>query len=370
VNCNPSNTYGDFSTTSKTIYRRSDDPTNQNMYKAPSDTGSAVASTVSLMLTRGSPKAYIVSPLKQGGGDTALDDHIIEYDGAIGKSRFKVGGTTGGGAPTAGGPLFVNGFGPMTAGAKGAAAGQGFSADDIAVADAHKFFPVDIASDAVLKYPAHSGVASGETTLATGAIVLLDGRRYKIKNRGTGAGLDGYSRVLFTENYAGGALQQICASCVAVTTAATTPVVSTYDASTEAATGGELINAALYDRLFLEDAIHQDYGTTVIAAATAASTISTAAKGATGRTFHIKDTADLATTAAAAASNRKALYKTTYGAGGAVGVTVVTVDSAAATYNYVSQCSNRGSCDASSGVCSCFKGYTDDACSTQNMLAL
>jgi hypothetical protein len=35
----------------------------------------------------------------------------------------------------------------------------------------------------------------------------------------------------------------------------------------------------------------------------------------------------------------------------------------------VSQCSNRGACDGSTGICACFKGYTNDNCDTQNMLA-
>ncbi|ETK89932.1 hypothetical protein L915_06198 [Phytophthora nicotianae] len=39
-------------------------------------------------------------------------------------------------------------------------------------------------------------------------------------------------------------------------------------------------------------------------------------------------------------------------------------------YNYVSQCSGRGICDTLIGVCDCFKGYTNDNCDTQNILAL
>ncbi|GMF13130.1 unnamed protein product [Phytophthora lilii] len=39
-------------------------------------------------------------------------------------------------------------------------------------------------------------------------------------------------------------------------------------------------------------------------------------------------------------------------------------------YNYVSPCSGRGLCGTETGVCACFKGYTNDNCDTQNILAL
>ena len=38
------------------------------------------------------------------------------------------------------------------------------------------------------------------------------------------------------------------------------------------------------------------------------------------------------------------------------------------TYQYVSECSNRGLCNEK-GVCECFDGYTGDDCSIQNILA-
>jgi hypothetical protein len=39
-------------------------------------------------------------------------------------------------------------------------------------------------------------------------------------------------------------------------------------------------------------------------------------------------------------------------------------------YNYVGECSNRGVCDSTSGICSCFPGYTGDNCGTVNALAM
>jgi len=40
------------------------------------------------------------------------------------------------------------------------------------------------------------------------------------------------------------------------------------------------------------------------------------------------------------------------------------------SYEYISQCSNRGTCDTASGLCQCFKGYTGDDCSVQSALAV
>ena len=41
-----------------------------------------------------------------------------------------------------------------------------------------------------------------------------------------------------------------------------------------------------------------------------------------------------------------------------------------AGYNYVGECSNRGICDRTNGLCTCFEGYTGDNCHVQNSLAI
>ena len=39
-------------------------------------------------------------------------------------------------------------------------------------------------------------------------------------------------------------------------------------------------------------------------------------------------------------------------------------------YEYVLQCSGRGLCDSSSGLCECFTGYTNDNCAQQSAIAV
>lgn len=38
------------------------------------------------------------------------------------------------------------------------------------------------------------------------------------------------------------------------------------------------------------------------------------------------------------------------------------------TYQYVAQCSNRGTCDTTTGTCECFEGYTGETCSSQSLV--
>ena len=74
--------------------------------------------------------------------------------------------------------------------------------------------------------------------------------------------------------------------------------------------------------------------------------------------------------ATAVTSATAALYKIVNG--NALGFTgsIVTEQANDATFQYVSQCSNRGACNHETGLCECYSGYTNDNCDTQNALAM
>lgn len=62
----------------------------------------------------------------------------------------------------------------------------------------------------------------------------------------------------------------------------------------------------------------------------------------------------------------------TFGEDGGTGKFLVYkfIPAKASTYNYVGECSNRGTCNRDTGVCECFPGYSSDNCHTQSSLAL
>jgi hypothetical protein len=363
--CFASTLYDEFAVAGTIVYRRSDDTTNQNLYMAPSDTGTTASSN--LMVNRGSHKAYLVTALQTSA---PADNKVTAYSSTIGSEKFTLSSATGT-APTVNDPVFVNGHGPMTIGTKGAAAGAGFGAADIKVTDAAPFFPGDFSG---ANFPIHVGITANganDGLIATGSVLLINGRRYRVRVRGSAAsgtvtaGHTGFAYVGLSETYAGGAVEKLCDSCVAYYNSA-----GSINLNGLVEADGRRITLAKYDRVMLENYVHEDYLSTVTTAVTDGTDIVTSTKGSRGLATAAGQSSSLSTTAAAAASNRKALYRTNVGAAGVAGVTVVTESATAATYQYVSQCSNRGQCDHETGLCVCFKGYTRHNCDTQNMLSM
>merc|ERR1711998_488306 len=154
--------------------------------------------------------------------------------------------------------------------------------------------------------------ATAYTDRAAGDILIMDGRRYKVASIGSTP--DGTAaKVTLTESYAGGMIYEECTGSV-----------------------------------------------TAKAAVSPAATSITLNKGGT-------DGYPLLHPGAGISGQTKNLYKVLNGMG--YKPFEVTEAVGGTTYQYVSQCSNRGACDSSTGVCKCFKGYSNDNCDTQNMLA-
>merc|ERR1712166_884916 len=47
-------------------------------------------------------------------------------------------------------------------------------------------------------------------------------------------------------------------------------------------------------------------------------------------------------------------------------IETVSADPVDSDFEYATQCSNRGTCDYGTGTCTCFSGYSNDNCDTQN----
>merc|ERR1711975_158355 len=288
-------------------YRRSDDPDNQNAYITSGDTGAAA--TKSVITVRGSPDIYFTSVQTDNAGSSATQC-IKGIDVSNGKLTFNANAA----AQAAASVAFVNGFGPINLPA--------------------------IAADAA---------AGSDQTVVSGSVLLINGRRYKVRSRG-GSGATAEAKMVLSENFAGGQLRQLCASCVTEYTQAGTSV-----------TSSAKLNIAEGDRILVGGYVHEDFATTVVAAVSDATAITTSAKASDG------SKANIAGAGGDITGQTRALY-VVQGNERTV-PTIVTEASAGTTYHYVAQCSNRGSCDAGTGLCKCFKGYSNDNCDTQNMLA-
>jgi len=312
-----------FSPAALVLYRRSDDPTNQNFYKTSGDL--AIASNVAACATRGSVDVYTCA---------ATSDTVASF------TQAGVFTTAANAADIAANDVFfVNGEGPLTA-------------TDVTGAEITAVNDIFDTGGNANVFKVHE--AAAQTYITPGGIMLMDGRRYKVKT--TAAAVATGAKISLTETYAGGQFVELCRDCV---TEVTVNGITTDTKQT----------LAIGDQLMVSGQTHQMLMASVKTAVADGTAIVTQVGNLQGLPAGLT-----AQNGAGGAGNaltgtsRLNLYKRLNGAG--FTPIVVTESKTGVTYQYVSQCANRGSCDGSTGLCTCFKGYSNDNCDTQNMLAI
>merc|ERR1719409_2668984 len=175
-----------FSPAALVLYRRSDEKTNQNFYKTSGDT--TAMANVGVCTTRGSVDVYACA---------ASADVVASVTNA--------GVFTTSAAPSATAQndvVFVNGIGPLsvTVGSEAANAADFTAAND--------YFDT---GGSTSKWVVHETAAN--TQMTAGKVILMDGRRYKIKTTAAGGAAAG-AKISLTETYAGGQILEVCSDCV------------------------------------------------------------------------------------------------------------------------------------------------------------
>ena len=189
--------------------------------------------------------------------------------------------------------------------------------------------------------------------------MLINGRRYKVAVKQSTTLLT-HGGIALTETFAGSEYLELCSSCITtvadgVNSGSTITVTSNWGFGFDLAAG---------EQIMVGESTHFDALMSVSAAFVG---------GEVGGPISVSSSAGATSVpltgafVPAQATATSALYKVLNTNG--YKPILVTEKSDQTTYQYVSQCSNRGACDGSTGICACFKGYTNDNCDTQNMLA-
>jgi hypothetical protein len=331
--------HSDMLTVASPIYRRTDDPTNQNLYK----TADTAVATDALLTQRGSPDVYVINAATAGA-----DGVIKAYNSGASRFTGSAVGATATGVAT-GVNVFVNGMGPYTAAAAVTAAATDVVLDAASAGKATLDFASTNFLATAIKFPLQI-TKTPNAALTAGAILALNGRRYKVQSASTT--VDG--KVTLTENFAGGQLLQLCSNCVTDAAADGTTL-----------TSAKKLSIAANDKIYVGGYVNEDLATTVESAVTDALSIPISAGTRKGTRRMVNSPAG---TPAALTGQTLALYREV-NTNRYIGSIITEVDTAN-PFQYVSQCSNRGTCDSATGVCKCFKGYGNDNCDNQNMLAM
>jgi len=339
------------------IYRRSENVDNQNFYKASSDV--ATPSTETYCATRGTNAIYTCAADSGGATSKSFTDTTL---------ALVLGDTNGDAvAPSdaaAGSGVFIGVQGPYKV--------DSISTNDIILEDTNpgqtRFSDYIAGADKTYQIPTFVSAAATQTGINDVKVALLNGRRYKIASVVTTA--DGVNvenevtgtKITLTESFSGPHIQLICASCVhsvgAASGGAQDIVIKDGFVKDTIAQGDALLlgGSLSYDNLLF---------------ATASLDLSSGAddSGANARTLSVSESGTNAVFASIADTvTGVSLYRLTIQNG--FTPVWITESTSQATYNYVSQCSNRGICDGATGLCACFKGYSGDNCNQQNMMAV
>jgi len=331
------------------VYRRSDDPANQNLYAASTDTAAWAAQSYCFM--RGSTMVYpcsyrgitdVITGSSTGpGGAVTKDTNVAGIDGTGANHPF----------------VFLDNLGPYKTTASDATA-----VAIVATAQADFTQHWTAATYTGLSGSIYGVIDDGDN-VAAGSVMLINGRRYKVAAAQDTTALT-HGGIALSETFAGSEYLELCSSCVS----AVTDVADSESTITVGNNWGFGFDLTAGDQIMVGENTHFDGLMSVTTAFNG---------GEVGGTITASSGAG-ASPAIAAASTTGAFVSSQTGATSALykvlntnGYTPILVTESAVqtTYQYVSQCSNRGACDGSTGICACFKGYTNDNCDTQNMLA-
>jgi hypothetical protein len=337
------------------IFRRSDDPSNQNVYKTTADTAKFAAS--GYCFSRGSTRVY---PCQYHGITDASSANAIRGGSSADAAKGTV---THAGTPTdysgtaATHPyMFIDNLGPFKVSAYTSQTAIKF---DVTQMDGiSKFYTAsDYAKVTLNTYQ----VIDDADDLAAGSILLMNGRRYKTAAAQTSG--SGEGGIALTETFAGSSYLELCSGCADSMADGVTNTDTGSEIQTDGNFGGGF-DLKRGEQLMLGSATKFDAQLSVVV-----DQVALFNDGSTPATVGVSSTAGALGTKAAtiAANSDVAIYKVHNTAG--YKPVIVTESASNTNYQYVSQCSNRGACDGSTGICSCFKGYTNDNCDTQNMLA-
>merc|ERR1711871_1776270 len=365
----------DVLASAQTIYRRSDDPTNQNMYKTSGDTAVAAASGFGLAIGRGSSSAYLTKQAVDTNGDAVTGSGTSEADVDTDKKAFSLTASAEIKPDvTANDVVFANGLGPFTVDFV-ATTSLAFTDSSTTVTTTKDKMMGFFATVTAATWNINVQAANAqETGIVAGTVLLIGGRRYRVRSRATDDGTssgDLLPKMVLGDNYAGGQLRQVCSGCVTgkAEAAGGGDVHETLSVSKKLARGFPAGSQVALGKFLNVDYL-SNVKTAVVDSGSNPQTIEISQHGSSGAQAAISGTAgdeDYDGTSPNHAARDLFVLQGFSSTG--ISYSVVTEAAAGTTYQYVAQCSNRGSCDASTGLCKCFKGYSNDNCDTQNMLA-